>query len=264
MIQSSPTTTSTSTFNTTTAMVAATVASAADSSLERKLTILRRADLFSALADPVLRRLAGTLTERAYTGGATIMRAEEPGNGHFYIVAEGEVAVVLQTADGKETVLATLLPGEFFGEMSILDEAPRAATARAVKAARVMVLRREDFKRYLHECPDLAYALLTEMNRRLRQSNRKVAGLSYQSMQARVAAMLMRLTEDRGVRQKEAGLIRVLIRNRPTQQFLAEMAGTTRESVSRTLAAWGRQGLVRARGCDLFILEEEQIKAMAS
>jgi CRP-like cAMP-binding protein len=232
--------------------------------LERRLAVLRRADLFSALPESVLRRLAGTLMERAYAGGTAIVRSEDPGNGHFYIVAEGEVAVVLEAADGKETVLATLLPGDFFGEMSILDEAPRAATARAVKAARVLVLRREDFRRYLHECPDLAYALLTEMNRRLRQSNRKVAGLSYQSMQARVAAMLMRLTEDRGVRQKEAGLIQVLIRNRPTQQFLAEMAGTTRESVSRTLAAWGRQGLVRARGRDLFILEEEQIKAMAN
>lgn len=233
--------------------------------LERRLAVLRRADLFSSLADPILRRLAASLTERVYTGGTSIIRADDPSNGHFYIVAEGEVAVVLEAADGKETVLATLQQGEFFGEMSILDETPRAATARTVKAARVMVLRREDFKRYLAECPDLAFALLSEMNRRLRQTNRKVAGLSYRSMHARVATAVLGLMEDRGVRQREpgTGLLRVLIRNRPTQQFLAEMAGTTRESVSRTLAAWGRQGLLKSRGRELFILKEQEIQALA-
>lgn len=232
-------------------------------SLERRLTVLRRADLFASLAEPMLRRLAGSLTERAYAAGTAVVQAEDPANGHFYIVAEGEVAVVLESAEGKETVLATLQTGDFFGEMSILDEAPRAATARAVKAVRILVLRREDFRRYLHECPELSYALLTEMNRRLRQSNRKVAGLSYRSMHGRVAAAVLGLMEDRGVRLKEEGMMRTLIRNRPTQQFLAEMAGTTRESVSRTLAAWGRKGLLRARGRDLFILEEEALKAMA-
>ncbi|GEM_PF-69203 len=231
-------------------------------SLERRLAVLRRADLFSTLADPVLRRLAGSLTERAYAAGTAVVQADDPANGHFYIVAEGEVAVVLDAGDGKETVLATLYAGDFFGEMSILDEAPRAATARAVKAVRILMLRREDFRRYLHECPELAYALLTEMNRRLRQSNRKVAGLSYRPMHGRVAAAVLGLMEDRGVRLKEEGRMRVLIRNRPTQQFLAEMAGTTRESVSRTLAAWGRKGLLRARGRDLCILEEEALKAM--
>jgi CRP-like cAMP-binding protein len=233
-----------------------------DPSVERRLAVLRRTDLFSSLAEPVLRRMAASVMERAYAAGTAVVRSEDPGNGHFYIVAEGEVAVILEAADGKETVLAALHPGDFFGEMSILDEAPRAATARTVKAGRILVLRREDFRRYLNEFPELAYALLAEMNRRLRQSNRKVAGLSYRSMHGRVAAAILGLMEDRGVRIKEDGMPCVMIRNRPTQQFLAEMAGTTRESVSRTLAAWGRQGLLRARGRDLFILDEEKIREM--
>lgn len=232
--------------------------------LERRLSALRRADLFSSLTEPVLRRLAGSFMERNYAVGTAIVRAEEPGNGHFYVLAEGEVSVLLEATDGKETVLATLHPGDFFGEMSILDEAPRAATVRAVKSSRILILRREDFRRYLHECPELSFALLSELNRRLRQSNRKVASLSYRSMQARVASAVVGLMEDRGVRQREEGMMRVLIRNRPTQQFLAEMAGTTRESVSRTLAAWGRQGLLHTRGRDLFILEEDRIKAMTA
>ncbi|MDB5106696.1 MAG: transcriptional regulator, Crp/Fnr family [Fibrobacteres bacterium] len=231
---------------------------------DRRFEALKRVDMFSMLGEPDLRRVAESLVERNYPSGSAIVHADDPAGGHFFIVAEGEVAVILETAEGKETVLATLQPGDFFGEMSLLDESPRAATARAVRPARLMLLRREDFRRHLRDCPQVSFALLIEMNRRLRQSNRKVMGLSYRSMHGRVAVALLGLMEEKGLRQREDGGMRVLIRNRPTQQFLAEMAGTTRESVSRTLAAWGRKGWLKARGRDLLILEEEQIKAFAS
>jgi CRP/FNR family transcriptional regulator, cyclic AMP receptor protein len=230
-------------------------------SSERRFQALKQVDMFSVLTDVDLRRISDTLAERNYTPGSAIVHADDPAGGHFFVVAEGEVAVILETQDGKETVLATLQPGDFFGEMSLLDENPRAATARAVGHARLMLLRREDFRRHLRDCPQMAFALLIEMNRRLRQSNRKVAGLSYRSMHARVAGAILGLMEDKGVRQRDEGGMRVLIRNRPTQKFLAEMAGTTRESVSRTMSAWVRNGWLRAKGKDLFILEEERIKA---
>jgi CRP/FNR family transcriptional regulator/CRP/FNR family cyclic AMP-dependent transcriptional regulator len=231
---------------------------------DRRYETLSQVDMFSALAEADLRKIADTLVERHYPSGSAILHAEDPAGGYFFIVAEGEVAVVLETAEGKETVLAALQPGEFFGEMSLLDECPRAATARAVRPTRLMLLRREDFRRHLRECPEMAFSLLIEMNRRLRQSNRKVMGLSYRSMHARVAGAILGLMEEKGVRQRDAGGMSVLIRNRPTQQFLAEMAGTTRESVSRTLSAWGRRGWLRSRGRDLFILEEERIKEFAA
>jgi CRP/FNR family transcriptional regulator, cyclic AMP receptor protein len=230
---------------------------------DRRLAALRRVDLFSALPEAELRKVSESLMERSYPAGSAIVHADDPAGGHFFIVAEGEVAVVLETAEGKETVLAALQPGDFFGEMSLLDESPRAATARAVRATRLVLLRREEFRRHLRECPQMAFALLVEMNRRLRQSNRKVVGLSYRSMHARVAGAILGLMEEKGVRQREEGGVRVLIRNRPTQQFLAEMAGTTRESVSRTLSAWGRKGWLKAKGRDLCILEEDRIKAFA-
>ena len=235
---------------------------AAGAAGDRRFQTLRQVDLFAVLGDSDLRRISDSLVERQYSTGSSIVHADDPAGGHFFVVAEGEVAVVVETTEGKETVLATLQRGDFFGEMSLLDESPRAATARAVTPTRLMLLRREDFRRHLLESPEMAYALLIEMNRRLRQSNRKVMGLSYCSMKARVAGAILGLMEEKGVRQRDEAGMRVLIRNRPTQKFLAEMAGTTRESVSRTLAAWGRSGILRAKGRDLFILEEEQIKAM--
>jgi CRP/FNR family transcriptional regulator, cyclic AMP receptor protein len=234
---------------------------ASTESVDRRFQALKRVDMFSVLAETDMRRVADSLVERHYASGSSIVHADDPAGGHFFVVAEGEVAVILETAEGKETVLATLQEGDFFGEMSLLDESPRAATARAVRPTRLMLLRREDFRRHLRDCPQMAFALLIEMNRRLRQSNRKVMGLSYRSMHARVAGAILGLMEEKGVRQRDEGGMRVLIRNRPTQKFLAEMAGTTRESVSRTLAAWGRKGWLKAKGRDLFILEEEQIKA---
>jgi CRP/FNR family transcriptional regulator, cyclic AMP receptor protein len=236
---------------------------AASAGAERRFQALKQVDLFSVLGDPDLRLIADSLVERQYASGSSIVHADDPAGGHFFVVAEGEVAVVLETAEGKETVLATLQPGEFFGEMSLLDESPRAATARAVRPTRLMLLRREDFRRHLRESPEMSYALLIEMNRRLRQSNRKVVGLSYRSMHARVAGAVLGLMEEKGIRQRDEGGMRVLIRNRPTQKFMAEMAGTTRESVSRTLAAWDRKGWLKAKGRDLIILEEGEIKAFA-
>lgn len=233
-----------------------------DAAAERRFAALQAVDMFAALPEADLRKVSESLMERSYPAGSGIVHADDPAGGHFFIVAEGEVAVVLETAEGKETVLATLQPGEFFGEMSLLDEAPRAATARAVRAAKLMLLRREDFRRHVQERPAIAMSLLAELNRRLRQSNRKVAGLSYRSMQARVAGAVLGLMEEKGMRQKDSAGMRVVIRDRPTRKFLAEMAGTTRESVSRTLSAWERQGLLRTQGRDMMILEEARIKAL--
>lgn len=237
----------------------ATIASAP--AADRRLAALEMVDLFSILSEEETRRLAGALLERSYPAGAPIVHADDPSGGPFFIVAEGEVAVVLETGEGKETVLATLQPGEFFGEMSLIDESPRAATARAVRPSRLMLLRREEFRRVMDDCPRICLALLIEMNRRLRQSNRRVAGLSFRSMRARVAGALLTLMEEKGLRRMDDGGMRVVIRERPTQKYLAEMAGTTRESVSRTLAAWEREGLLKPKGRDLVILQEEAIRS---
>jgi CRP/FNR family transcriptional regulator/CRP/FNR family cyclic AMP-dependent transcriptional regulator len=238
-----------------------TVSTASAPAADRRLAALETVDLFSVLSEEETRRLAGALLERSYPAGSPIVHADDPSGGPFFIVAEGEVAVVLETGEGKESVLATLQPGEFFGEMSLIDESPRAATARAVRPSRLMLLRREDFRRVMADCPRICLALLIEMNRRLRQSNRRVAGLSFRSMRSRVAGALLTLMEEKGLRRMEEGGMRVVIRERPTQKYLAEMAGTTRESVSRTLAAWEREGMLKPKGRDLVILQEEAIRS---
>jgi len=231
---------------------------------ERAFTVLRNSDLFAALPELSLRKIAAMMIEKNYPAGTTLFRSGENSTGNLSLIAEGAVSISVESHEQKETVLATLAKGEIFGEMSFLDEAPHSATVKTVFATRVFILTKEDARRVLKEFPVLLNSLLVEMVRRLRQCNRKVVGISYRPMQERVASAMVGLVEDRGVRQREGGSLRVYIRNRPTQQFLAEMAGTTRESVSRTLAIWGREGWLKTEGRNFVLFEEDRLRQMAA
>ena len=231
---------------------------------ERAFTALRYADLFSILPELALRKIAAMMIEKNYPAGTTLFRSGENSTGNLSLIAEGAVSISVESQEQKETVLATLAKCEIFGEMSLLDDAPHSAIVKTVFATRVLILTKEDARRVLKEFPVLLNSLLVEMVRRLRSCNRKVVGISYRPMQERVASAMVGLVEDRGVRQREGGSLRVYIRNRPTQQFLAEMAGTTRESVSRTLAIWGREGWLKTEGRNFVLFEEDRLRQMAA
>lgn len=225
--------------------------------------VLRGVDLFTALDDKELRRLADFTRQRHCPRGETLLLENDAAGDHLFVVAEGEVSVTLDGGEGKETILALLKEGDFFGEMSLVDGSPRAATVRATETTRLISLRREDFRKALRENPDLSWTLLTELSNRLRHSNRKVSCLAHQKVAKRVASALAQLFEERGIRLRdEKGRRCVLLRHRPTQQHIAEMAGTSRETVSRLISAWERAGWLRDEGRDLFLLDEEALQAL--
>lgn len=228
----------------------------------RVADFLRSVDLFTALDDADIAKLAACARQRPCRRGETVLMQNDPAGDHLYLIAEGEAAVVIEGHDGKETIAALLGRGDFFGEMSLLDESPRGATVRVTETARLITLRREDVLRSLQAFPGMALTLMREMARRLRQSNAKVAGLAHQRVERRVAQALLHLFEEKGVRLKdESGRRCIILRNRPTQQQLAEMAGTSRETVSRTLTQWARKGWVREYVRDLFLLDEAALRA---
>ena len=231
---------------------------------ERAFTVLRHTDLFSALPELSLRKIAAMMIEKNYPAGTTLFRSGENSTDNLSLIAEGTVSISVESHEQKETVLATLGKSEIFGEMSFLDDAPHSASVKTVFATRVFILTKEDARRVLKEFSILMNSLLLEMVRRLRSCNRKVVGISYRPMHERVASAMVGLVEDRGVRQREGGSLKVYIRNRPTQQFLAEMAGTTRESVSRTLAIWGREGWLKTEGRNFVLFEEDRLRQMAA
>jgi CRP/FNR family cyclic AMP-dependent transcriptional regulator len=226
-----------------------------------KTDLLKGVDLFSALDDQQLDTIAAMIIEKSYRKGDIILMEDDESNQSLFIIAKGEVKVVLTAEDGREAILASLKEGDFFGEMSLLDQEPRSATVRAVEESRLLTIRREDFLQAMKKQPDLALTLLAEMSRRLRKSNRQISSLALMRVYGRVAATLLQLMEERGIRSKtKDGKSMIVVKDRPTQQFIADMSGTTRETVSRVLNFFQKKGYIVLDGKDLLILQEDELK----
>ncbi len=129
------------------------------------IDILRRVPLFEALSDADLSSFADFVRERSYPKGSVIVFEDDPGDA-LYVVASGQVKVVLVAEDGREVILSVLGPGSFFGEMAILDDEPRSAHVIAMEESNLLMLRREDFQARLRSMPEVAISLLREISRR--------------------------------------------------------------------------------------------------
>lgn len=225
------------------------------------LNLLKGVDLFSTLTDAQIGYIAGMTQEQRYVRGETIL-AEAESSETFFLIAQGSVRVMKIGEDGREAILATLAEGDFFGEMALLDGEPRSATVRSVGKTRLLLLHREDFLACLKKHPDLGLALLSEMSHRLRSADRQISSLALMNVYGRVAATLLKLMEERGVtmRTREGKPI-VVIHARPTHKTLAEMSGTTRETVTRVLKILESKGAIATPGRDLIILEESRLRS---
>src|SRR5690349_18411600 len=134
---------------------------------------LRRVPLFAHLSDADLNRLAEAARERNYPRNSVILFEDDPGDA-LYVVATGQVKVVLIGEDGREVILSVLHEGNFFGEMALIDDEPRSAHVIAMADSNLLVLRREDFQRRMQESPNIALGLLRELSRRLRKADDKI------------------------------------------------------------------------------------------
>lgn len=218
--------------------------------------LLRSIPFFSGLHDEDIAHLSPLVVSKSYPRDNLIVLAEDEGDTLFLIV-EGQVKVSIISEDGREVILAILGKGDFFGEMSLLDGKPRSATVIAIEESKLLTLRRADFARLLERAPELAVRVLGSLAARLRKADRKIESLALMDVSGRVASALLQISEEIGTATPQG----TVIRNRPTHQELANMAGTTRETVSRVLKRLGQQGYVATRGKDLVILREKDLRA---
>jgi len=208
---------------------------------------LQKVGIFAALAPDGLRDLAHRMQTREYPSGSVIVGQEDPGDA-LYVITQGRVKVML-FGGGREIILSILRDGEIFGEMSLLDNQPRSASVVASEPTRALVLERTAFARHVADHPDTARAILAELSRRLRQADRIIGNLALLDVYGRVARFLTDLAGKEGELTEEGILIRV----RPTQQDIAGMVGTSRETVSRALNEFARRGLVILRGRSIVV-----------
>jgi CRP-like cAMP-binding protein len=212
------------------------------------LDLLRKINIFKHLNDEALIRLYRRMSVRRWHGGSIVMGQHEPGDA-LYVLVAGKAKVVLFGDNGREMILSVLQPGDFFGEMSLFDGKPRSANVVAEHDATMLVLERQSFMDHLTQHPQTAIRLLTEMASRLRNANEIINNLALHDVASRLTRTLVTLAEVDGEVQEDG----ILIRHRPTQQDLANMVGTCRETVSRALSSMARRGLVVSRGRSLLL-----------
>ena len=191
----------------------------------QNVDFLATVPLFNGLDRNELERFAEVTREKSYPKGSVILFEDDPGDSLF-VVRDGRVKVVLIGEDGREVILGVLGVGEYFGELSLIDDRPRSAHVIAMEDSNLLVLRREDFRKRVESSPSVAWSLLTELSRRLRRADDKIGGLVLLDVPGRIARLLLDLAEESGTNAIEKSL---------THQTIAQMIGASRETVSRAM-----------------------------
>jgi len=215
--------------------------------------VLKRVPLFSDLSEAEVSRFADVTREREYPKNSVILFEDDPGDA-LYIVSTGQVKVVLIGEDGREVILSVLGDGDFFGEMSLIDDEPRSAHVIAMKDSQLLVLRRDDFQSRLEEQPKIALKLLRVLVSRLRRADEKIGGLVLLDVNGRVAQLLLDLAEESGGPR---------ITRRLTHHTIAQMIGSSRETVSRAMRELVERGTIDVSRREITIKRPEALRTMA-
>ena len=193
---------------------------------EENKAFLRRVPLFSGLTEPQLENLAGGSARRSYPKGRTIVAEGEPSQS-MYILLAGRAKVQRSDSEGKEVILAVLSSGEFFGEMSLIDDAPRSASVITLEPCEFMAFSKEAFKAMLVQSPEVTMAVMRGLVRRLREADKKIETLALLDVYGRVARVLLDFSELVGSER--------IVKNKLPRQEIAKMIGASREMVSRVM-----------------------------
>jgi CRP/FNR family cyclic AMP-dependent transcriptional regulator len=206
---------------------------------EETVGLLARVPIFSGLTQEQLTELASVAVPRRWSTGEVIFREGDPGD-TCYVVQEGCVRVLRNHTDGRTITLAELHSGALFGELAMFGTEHRSATVESAEDTRAVALLAGDMRRLLLNNPDMALKLLAAFAERLREANERISRQSFQTVASRVAGVLLEQAE--ALTSDGASENDVLIR--ATRAQIAQLAGSSRESVSRFLATLDRAGLV--------------------
>jgi len=214
--------------------------------------VLKNVPLFADLDEADLARFAAIMREREYPKNSVILFEDDPGDA-LYIVSTGQVKVVLIGEDGREVILSVLGDGDFFGEMSLIDDEPRSAHVICMRDSHLLVLRRDDFQAQLETHPKIALHLLRVLVQRLRRADEKIGGLVLLDVNGRVAQLLLDLAEESGGPK---------ITRKLTHHTIAQMIGSSRETVSRAMRELVEKGLLEVSRREMTIRDMDALRAL--
>jgi len=200
--------------------------------------LIRNVPLFSLLRDDQLVLLTQVLLRKPYPKDSTVIAAGDPADA-LYVVISGRLKVIMSDNEGREVILAILNQGDFFGEMGLIDQAPRSATVVTIEPCELLTITRTDFTKCLQKNFDLTMNVIRGLVKRLREADRKIGSLALMDVCGRVARLLLEMAETVDGQK-------VVTRKLPKQQ-IAKMVGASREMVSRVMKEMETGGHIEVR-----------------
>ncbi len=210
------------------------------------LVLLRTIPLFSGVLDPQLEEIARVAAHRKVARGTVIVRAGDMTDS-LYILISGSARVMNSDEEGREVILSLLAPGDFFGEMGLIDGSPRSADVVAAEPCELLVISKADFRNCLQENFDVALNIMKRLVERLREADRKIESLALMDVYGRVAKLLLEFSEPCEGRR--------VIRRKLTKQDIAKMIGASREMVSRVMKDLETSGYIHVADGQIVIDE---------
>lgn len=209
---------------------------------------------FNNLTQKEADRISQRLVPRRFGGGQVIFHHGDPG-GLLYIITSGKVKITYSTPEGQDALLAILGKGDFFGELALLDDSPRSATAEALVPTETLTLRRRAFMQYITENPAFSLHVLKTLAEHIRRLNSQISDIFFLDLPARLARVLLHLSEGHGRVVDEGLMIDLSI----TQTDLAEMTGATRVSINKALGRFRRAKWIETKGRKFIILNRDEL-----
>ena len=210
-------------------------------------TVLRTVPLFAGFPDEQLRVIASVVSRRNVPRGTIVIVEGDPTDS-LYIIIAGRLKVMMSDSEGKEVILAMLGPGEYFGEMGLIDDSPRSATVMAVEPCELIVVTKREFKKILSENFDMAETVMRGLVRRLREADRKIGSLALLDVYGRVARLLMDMAESVNGQK--------IVTKRLPKQDIAKMIGASREMVSRVMKDLQLGGFIDVQGSRIVLRDK--------
>ncbi|GBE40857.1 cAMP receptor protein [bacterium BMS3Bbin09] len=201
---------------------------------------LNKSTVFSGLKDNELKKISAYFEETSLKNNETIF-SEGDSSDRLYLLSEGNVKIVKHTAMGKDIILEVMSPGDIFGGVAVLDNKPYPATAQAMKAAKIVRIRRSDLMKVMDEYPDLKLQIVRYFSDKLRDSHEMFKNIATERVEHRIVSLLLKLSEKVDVDAEGYKKINVPL----TRQEISEMVGTTVETCIRTMSKLQKSGIIK-------------------
>jgi CRP/FNR family cyclic AMP-dependent transcriptional regulator len=209
---------------------------------------LKAVPFFTQLSDRELEVVRAVASERTYPKNAVVLTEGEMGDS-LYMIQTGKVKVVIGDEEGRELILKILGPGDFFGEMSMIDKQPRSASVTTIEPATFLVLTNAAFERCVEQAPRIANMVMQILAQRVREADRKIGTLALMDVYGRVASTLLELAVYTNGK--------LVVGEKLSQQDLANMVGASREMVNRILKDLSERGFISIESKSITIINRE-------